>query len=283
MPPRAPFADAIVMLLQLMAAAALASEPIEMTAVSNGDVNLVVWVDDRSPESGYDVWAMRVRVADGAVLDPDGIPVTLAGGDQRRPSAATDGEDFFVVWEDLADPAFPDVYGARVRGDDGEVLEPDGVPLTARWPGVIIGPTVSFEDGAYLVFWGNHCRIAPEGLILERSDVLYASAEPEEAAPPIDHELVFWEGPGLPPDADEDGVHDVRDNCPVTMNPSQPDTDRDGFGDACDPDLDLVAVAGTTGTRWAERILGSATLMGAVLLVGAMARVARNIRVPRRA
>ena len=39
-------------------------------------------------------------------------------------------------------------------------------------------------------------------------------------------------------DSDADGVLDARDNCKGVANPDQADTDRDGLGDACDPDID---------------------------------------------
>jgi len=38
-------------------------------------------------------------------------------------------------------------------------------------------------------------------------------------------------------DADSDGVADALDNCTLVSNPDQLDTDADGYGNLCDPDL----------------------------------------------
>ena len=39
-------------------------------------------------------------------------------------------------------------------------------------------------------------------------------------------------------DTDLDGIHDSVDNCTETPNPGQNDSNGDGYGNACDPDLD---------------------------------------------
>ncbi|MFH1724531.1 MAG: LamG domain-containing protein [Elusimicrobiota bacterium] len=45
---------------------------------------------------------------------------------------------------------------------------------------------------------------------------------------------VYEEFTASAPDADEDGVPDAEDNCPLAANASQEDADADGAGDACD-------------------------------------------------
>ena len=46
------------------------------------------------------------------------------------------------------------------------------------------------------------------------------------------------------PDADDDGVLNPDDNCPLLYNPEQEDTDNDLIGDICDPCDNLVNVLG---------------------------------------
>lgn len=47
------------------------------------------------------------------------------------------------------------------------------------------------------------------------------------------------------PDADSDGVTDTEDNCLFAANPTQLDTDADGYGNACDGDYNDDGVVGT--------------------------------------
>jgi hypothetical protein len=51
--------------------------------------------------------------------------------------------------------------------------------------------------------------------------------------------------PGCASDADGDGLCDDGDNCLDAANPSQIDSNRDGFGNACDADYDDDGVVGT--------------------------------------
>jgi hypothetical protein len=51
-----------------------------------------------------------------------------------------------------------------------------------------------------------------------------------------------------PPDRDHDGVIDAKDNCPLKSNPKQEDWERDGKGDACQPDRIKPKVRAYSGT-----------------------------------
>lgn len=72
-------------------------------------------------------------------------------------------------------------------------------------------------------------------------------------------------------DSDSDGITDAQDNCVSVANASQRDDDLDGYGNACDTDLDQDCVSGAgdaamisqfwlaSGPAWAANPMGNGT------------------------
>ena len=118
-------------------------------SVAFGGTNyLVAWQDTRS---GSDVYGARVSPG-GTVLDPNGIAVATAAGEQLAPSVTFDGTNYLVGWQDgrSAESSF-DIYGARVS-QAGAVLDPAGF-LISTTPNVEVAPSVGFDGTNYLVAW----------------------------------------------------------------------------------------------------------------------------------
>ena len=77
---------------------------------------LAVWQDSRNASmTGTDIFATRIAV-DGTVLDPGGVVISNASGNQTAPKVASNGDDFFVIWAEGDRLA-----GTRV-GHDGSAL-----------------------------------------------------------------------------------------------------------------------------------------------------------------
>ena len=70
----------------------------------DGATYLVVW-EEQPPAASRDIYAARVSEA-GVVLDPVGIPISKAAGNQRAPAVSFDGTSFVVVWQD-GNPGVP--------------------------------------------------------------------------------------------------------------------------------------------------------------------------------
>jgi hypothetical protein len=85
----------------------------------DGNNYLVVWEDRRN--GTIDIYGARVT-AGGTVLDPDGIQITVAAGEQQSPSVAYDGTNFVVVWGDNRYNPYSKIYGAVINAD-GVVID----------------------------------------------------------------------------------------------------------------------------------------------------------------
>ncbi len=144
---------------------------------------LVVWQDglqtgDETARGGraQDIYAARVS-ADGKVLDPKGIAICTAADFQGRPSVASDGKDFLVVWQDLRTGKDWDLYGARVTAD-GKVLEENGFLVAGGVHNQCL-PDLVFGGGSYYTVWldARHfpeyrvygARVSASGKVLDAS------------------------------------------------------------------------------------------------------------------
>ena len=75
------------------------------------------------------------------------------------------------------------------------------------------------------------------------------------------HDFVLYElaPSALIPEYDADGVPDAVDNCTLVANPTQLDRDGDGYGNACDADLNNSGTVTTADFGILRSVLGQAT------------------------
>ena len=95
--------------------------------VFDGDSYAIVWQDSRS-NVDYDIYMSRVEV-DGDVVDPSGILVSGAAGDQVEPALTYNGREYLMIWQDRRGAEGYDIYGAAVD-TSGVVLDPDGFEVS---------------------------------------------------------------------------------------------------------------------------------------------------------
>jgi hypothetical protein len=101
------------------------ANPSEDPAVAWSGTWLVVW--------GEVPGIRGARVSHtGAVLDPSGITISGAPDNQSAPVVAAQG-NFLVLWHDRRSGTLfgDDIYAARVRYNDGVVLDPNGFAVAA--------------------------------------------------------------------------------------------------------------------------------------------------------
>lgn len=124
------------------------------------DKYLVVWTEvwTQSSPATVDVYGVRVNASTGALLDSQPILIAQGATDQVFPSVASDGTDFLVVWNQIN--SAPQVYGTRVRGSDGALLNPPRLlsvpPPNPYGATPQLNPAVSFDGTNYLVVFNGY-------------------------------------------------------------------------------------------------------------------------------
>jgi len=146
-------------------------------AVASSDsLFFVVWHDTRDTET--DVYGARVTFS-GDVLDPDGFLISDARYEQTEVAVASDGTQFFVVWQDRRIGNWS-IYGARVNVS-GSVLDAFGIPICNPLDGNRrTVPDVAYCNSSYLVLWQDDrnvqskiygSRVSVSGTVLDGTGV----------------------------------------------------------------------------------------------------------------
>jgi cysteine-rich repeat protein len=172
----------------------------------NGTDCLVVWEDTRgaggAPQA--DVIGTRISAA-GVIRDPSGILVSVAPGNQLRPSVASTGGDFLVAWQDARAGTDTRIYFTRVTAA-GVVMNPAGTQLAAL-PIVQSEPVVASNGTSYLVVFVASSmfevgydiyasRVSATGAIVDTKPRVVSDAPGDEMNPAVaargSEYLVAW-------------------------------------------------------------------------------------------
>jgi hypothetical protein len=168
----------------------------------DGTNYLVAWQDLRSGEF-YDIYGARVTPA-GAVLEPDGIPISLAVNSQVLPALAFDGTDYLVAWQDYRTGDFF-IYGTLMN-TAGQVLDTSGFAIATtaiyqRYPAVVFGGNlflVTWERFDFNSFSLCAARVDRSGTVLDTVAVRVSDSGIGSSAVVFGgaNYLVAWQGQG---------------------------------------------------------------------------------------
>ena len=113
---------------------------------------IAVWQDSRSGDD--DIYAQRLSAAGVARWAPNGVSVSVAGGEQVYPQAVPDGAGgAIIVWEDFRNGGTSDVYAQRIDASGAMQWTPGGVALCTAAAFQLFPLVVSDGAGGAVVVW----------------------------------------------------------------------------------------------------------------------------------
>lgn len=159
---------------------------------SNGSKFLVTWEDYRNavaPNYYTDIYGAIVDASGSVTYIPSGINVST--GDQLKPCSASDGSDFYVVWEDYR-AGYTQVYGVKVSST-GTVASTTGTAMPATSYSQTT-PNICFGGGYYFLTWSDYsritgCRVTPNGSITDIAGIIVDTGVTAKSCP-----SACWDG-----------------------------------------------------------------------------------------
>jgi cysteine-rich repeat protein len=162
--------------------------PPEIAVASNG-ANYLIAYPKFNPSAN--IFATRVA-SDGSVLDSTGIEVSTPSTAERNPAVASDGTNYFVVWNDYRNTEFDlNIFGAMVTGS-GAVTAPNGIAVTTAAQHQR-NPKIAWNGSAYLAVWEDlrlgtdifAARISAAGTVLDPDGIAIRRDKVDRSAPSV--------------------------------------------------------------------------------------------------
>ena len=195
-------------------------------------------------QTDYNVQEMTIR---GSILAgnlSNGVTVNCA----ELATANSDG-----VFTAASSYSIEDANTCDLNAANGDLVNTDPrlALLAVTAPGTI--PTRGLDNGspAWDMISAPSCN--PETLPGHNP---VAGVDERGVARPVDANCDAGAFEAPPKDSDADGVPDSADNCLTVANPNQADVDRDGIGNACDPNSPTDGNDTLYGTSGADYICG---------------------------
>lgn len=230
------------------------------SSISESFEDSVVWADSRnsvvnpgstpSVTSQGIVWTSNYpqnNIATGDVggTAPDGLFAIYS-----LPHGITDDSGLYC--DTAEDPIPVECYqndGLKVQAETGELLYAFGGRIDTANAGkvsfLLDGVDINGNDTDNIDNWQREGVLADNWTFVGVIDTDgFLSAELRELkGKDVQQVFLFSDDftigvTNVPADVDGDGIVDHADNCTIVSNPSQRDTDNDGFGNYCDPDFD---------------------------------------------
>lgn len=187
--------------------------------------------------NGGTITAQRVNIFDGGTLKGDGGSVlaeVLMDGGTIEPGASPGTLDIFGDLDVIGGTVVLEVTGINIGEYDvltisGDIQVSGGLMINVVFSNEVkLGAITSIN---LIDVGGNGTDLLDTSLVTIETEGLPDGAEIN--VDPISGNLIV----DLPADSDQDGVLDVSDNCILVSNPSQIDSDGDGYGNICDADF----------------------------------------------
>ncbi|MCP3145060.1 Ig-like domain-containing protein [Pyxidicoccus xibeiensis] len=175
-----------------MALCTVSGEQDNPVVASNGTDWMVAWDDNRFDATYEDLYGVRLSRT-GVFLS--GWSITQLSSAMRRPALASDGTDWYVVWEDGRSSlslASWDIFGARIS-PAGVVTPSAGTNLTTGNNFRQGSPSIAFNGTDYLVAWTDYrsgediygTRVSRTGTVMPEGGFMLSGAPGDQLAPVV--------------------------------------------------------------------------------------------------